>query len=92
LADQEAWTADWCGPPHPCSQLPERDARLARRVVAAPAATLAALRPLSRDPHVVLIAADAPRFEAELTSPSADSFLCTFEARRGGRWAYRVLD
>ena len=67
---------DWCGAPHPCSRLPERGARLARLAVTAPAATVAALAPLLRDPRIVLTAGDASRFEAELTSPSATATIC----------------
>src|SRR6266568_3879424 len=52
LADQEAWTADWCGPAHS-----SRSATPASRAGPWPHPPRpAGLAPLSRDPHVVLIA------------------------------------
>jgi hypothetical protein len=45
---------DWGGAPHPCSRLPDRDVRLERLEIAAPAQVVAALAMLVRDDRICL--------------------------------------
>jgi hypothetical protein len=62
---------DWGDAPHPCTRLPEREVRLERLVIVAPAATVAALGDLRGDARIALAAGATVRLEASLVSSAS---------------------
>ncbi len=63
---------EWRGEAHPAPRLPDHGARLAGLRLHTPeaAALRAALAPLIDDPRIEIVAADAPRIEAAIDTPT----------------------